>query len=77
MRRVPDGRDLDGEDILMDGQTANKKPAKDQTQVEIPMDGFELPGGFLCCFLVDLVAVVFFGSSLVTQICLLIHFIHC
>lgn len=45
MRRVADGRELDGEDILMDGQTANKKPPKDQTQVEIPMDGFDLPGG--------------------------------
>ncbi|XP_050735315.1 sodium channel protein para-like isoform X4 [Eriocheir sinensis] len=45
MRRVPDGRDLDGEDILMDGQTANKKLPKDQTQVEIPMDGLDLPDG--------------------------------
>lgn len=46
MRRVPDGRDLDGEDIMVDGQTANKKLPKNQTQVEIPMDGFDLPGEF-------------------------------
>lgn len=46
MRRVADGRDLEGEDILMDGQTVNKKLPKDQTQVEIPMGGFDVPGEF-------------------------------
>lgn len=44
MRRVPDGRDLEGEEILMDGQTGKKKILNDQTQVDIPMDGFDLPG---------------------------------
>ncbi|KAK8395287.1 hypothetical protein O3P69_006178 [Scylla paramamosain] len=42
--QTPDGRDMEGEDILMDGQTGNKKLPKDHTQVDIPMDGFDLPG---------------------------------
>ena len=80
MRRVPDGRDLEGEDILMDGQTGNKKLPKDHTQVDIPMDGFDLPGeyilmilylfykstfsGFIYFFLFFYVSFTFFSISL-------------
>lgn len=43
-RRLTDPRDVDADDILMDGQTGSKKLPKDHTQVDIPMDGFDLVG---------------------------------
>ncbi|XP_071512580.1 sodium channel protein para isoform X17 [Panulirus ornatus] len=43
-RRLTDPRDVEADDILMDG-TGSKKLAKDHTQVDIPMDGFDLADG--------------------------------
>ncbi|XP_071512566.1 sodium channel protein para isoform X4 [Panulirus ornatus] len=42
--QTPDPRDVEADDILMDG-TGSKKLAKDHTQVDIPMDGFDLADG--------------------------------
>ncbi|KAK8729296.1 hypothetical protein OTU49_008750 [Cherax quadricarinatus] len=43
--QTPDCRDVDADDIMMDGQTGNKKMPKDHTQVDIPIDGFDLVDG--------------------------------
>ncbi|XP_064104911.1 sodium channel protein para-like isoform X2 [Macrobrachium nipponense] len=44
MRRLTDSRDVDADDALMDRQ-GMKKLSKDHTQVDIPMDGLDLPDG--------------------------------
>nr|XP_045613229.1 sodium channel protein para-like isoform X8 [Procambarus clarkii] len=44
-RRLTDPRDGEADDIMMDGQMANKKLPKDHTHVDIPMDGFDFVDG--------------------------------
>ncbi|XP_042204469.1 sodium channel protein para-like isoform X5 [Homarus americanus] len=44
-RRLTDPRDVEPDDIMMDGQTGNKKLPKDHTQVDIPLDGYDLVDG--------------------------------
>ncbi|XP_042204470.1 sodium channel protein para-like isoform X6 [Homarus americanus] len=43
--QTPDPRDVEPDDIMMDGQTGNKKLPKDHTQVDIPLDGYDLVDG--------------------------------
>lgn len=46
-RHITEPREVDGgDDIMMDGQTGNKKLAKEHTQLDIgvSLDGYE-PGG--------------------------------
>lgn len=46
-RRLTDPRDVDTDDILIDGPLTNKKTPKDQTQVSIPVDSFDIIGKWL------------------------------